>query len=83
MRYPKNIWEQIKNLSKSKLIKFLEKDGWILDTEFDKYRTYRKGIKKVIIHYHKTNFKNPNLLKKILDDIEWTIGDLKRLKIIK
>lgn len=83
MRYPKNIWEQLKNLSKSKLIKFLEKDGWVLDTEFDKYRTYRKGMKKIIIYYHRNNFKNPNLLKKILDDIGWTIEDLRRLKMIK
>ena len=75
MKFPKNIWDQLKNLSKDKLIKFLEKDKWVLDTEFDKYRTYRKGIKKVVIHYHKTTFKNPNLLKKLLDDIDWTIKD--------
>ena len=59
----KNVWEQIKSIDKDKLIKALEKDNWLLDTEHKKFRTYRKGINKVTIHYHNTNFKNPKLLK--------------------
>ena len=79
----KNVWEQIKSIDKDKLIKALEKDNWLLDTEHKKFRTYRKGINKVTIHYHNINFKNPKLLKMLLEDIGWKEKDYKRLKLIK
>ncbi|MCL4377607.1 MAG: hypothetical protein M1409_04380 [Actinobacteria bacterium] len=79
----KDIWEQIKSIDKNKLIKALERDGWLLDIEHKKFRTYRKGIKKVTIHYHNTNFKNPKLLKMLLESIGWQEEDYKRLKLIK
>ena len=79
----KNIWEQIKSINKNELIKALEKDGWILDTEHNKQRTYRKGTDKVTIHYHNTDFKNPKLLKMLLEFIGWDEKDYRRLKLIK
>ncbi len=56
----KNIWEQIKSIDKDGFIKALLKDGWVLDTVHDRFRTYRKGTNKVTIHYHNTDIKNPN-----------------------
>jgi len=79
----KIIWEQVKSIDKDRLIKALEKDGWILDTEHKKFRTYRKGINKVTIHYHNTEFRNPKLLKKLLEDICWQEEDFRRLKLIR
>lgn len=79
----KQIWEQLKSIDKDRLIKALEKDQWKLDTVHNRHRTYRKDIDKVTIHYHRTDFKNPRLLKDLLNDIGWDEKDLKRLKLIK
>ena len=79
----KIIWEQIKSIDKDRLIKALERDGWILDTEHNKFRTYRKDVNKITIHYHNTRFRNPKLLKKLLEDIDWQEEDYQRLKLIK
>ncbi|MDD5622579.1 MAG: hypothetical protein PHQ09_05435 [Actinomycetota bacterium] len=79
----KIIWEQVKSIDKNRLIKALEKDGWLLDTEHKKFRTYRKGINKVTIHYHNIEFRNPGLLKKLLEAIDWQEKDYIRLKLIK
>ncbi len=79
----KIIWEQVKSIDKDRLIKALEKDNWILDAEHKKFRTYRKGINKVTIHYHNTEFRNPRLLKKLLEAIDWQEKDYIRLKLIK
>ena len=79
----KKSWEQIKSITKDELIKALLKDGWILDSEHNKFRTYRKEINKVTIHYHNTDFKNPKLLKMILKAINWSETELKKLKLIK
>jgi predicted RNA binding protein YcfA (HicA-like mRNA interferase family) len=79
----KDIWEQIKNIDKKTLISALERDGWVYDTEHNKYRTYRKGTDKITIHYHNTTFRNPKLLKRILADIGWQDDDYSRLKLFK
>lgn len=87
----KNVWDQIKNITKDELIRALKRDGWIRDQE---EKTHRGAIlvyikknndnKRVTIHYHpKETFRDPKLLKNILNIIGWTEEDLRRLKLIK
>ena len=86
MSYSKNIWQQLKGISKGEFIRALEKDEWKLDTGFDKYSTYRKGSdRRIYIHYHKSKdtFRNPKLLKMLLNATGWDEDDLRRLGLIK
>lgn len=66
----------------------LERDGWSLDTTKGSIRTYKKGegkdARRVQVHFHGNNEGwGPKLLKKILSNIGWDEGDLKRLKLIR
>ena len=80
----KHIYEQLKNKTKKRFVRALEKDDrWTFDKESNKYRTYRNGSLKVTIHYHNETFKTKSLLEYVLDKINWTEKDLKRLKLIK
>jgi len=84
MKFPKNIWEQIKNLSVDELISALKRDGWNPDEKKGAVQTWihpEGGI--VIIHYHRKKTYGPKLLKALLADIGWTMNDMRRLKLIK
>ena len=88
VKYSKNIWDQLKGLKVEKLIKALEKDGWILDETRKNTSAYIKtcseGNKRITIHYHPgKTYYNPSLLKAILDIIGWEEKDLYKLKLIK
>jgi len=85
MKYPSNVWKQIKGISVEKLISALEKDGWIRDTGCKKsYAYYKpKTRDRVTIHYHPGKTYRPGMLKKLLEAIGWDEKDLKRLKLIK
>ena len=78
------IWAQLKNITVEKLLSSLEKDGWVLRTTGSgSRRIYTKGLKIVSVHYHPHKSYGPKQLREILEDIDWTELDLKRLKLIK
>jgi predicted RNA binding protein YcfA (HicA-like mRNA interferase family) len=85
MGLPKQIWDQIKNVSKDRLIKALLDDGFLLDEEVKTERCYRhKDRRRVMIHYHKgSDTFGPGLLQKMLKEIGWSEKDYKRLKLAK
>ena len=62
----------------------LERDGWALDAKAGARRIYRHPDgRRVSIHYHPQKTYRPGLLKALLEDIGWTIEEMKRLKLIK
>jgi predicted RNA binding protein YcfA (HicA-like mRNA interferase family) len=84
MRYPKHVWEQLKNLTADDLISTLKKDGWIADDCSGAFHPFIHPAtrKRVIVHYHPVKTYGPKLLKGLLDDIGWTEEDLKRLGLV-
>lgn len=84
MNYPKQVWDQLKNVTANELISALERDGWSHDESGGSQRIYRKAAsRRVSIHYHAHKTYDPTVLKHILADIGWSVRDLKRLKLIK
>ena len=89
MSYPQNIWNQLKNITVNELIRALEKDGWEREKTPGAILAYNKPVddqdhtKRVTIHYHPKKTYGPKFLKGLIEDIGWSIDDLKRLKLIK
>jgi predicted RNA binding protein YcfA (HicA-like mRNA interferase family) len=84
LKFPKPIWDQLKNLSADGLIAALAKDGWKPDTAAGSQRIYKHPDgRRASVHYHAGKTFGPNLLKSLLDDIGWSAKDLRRLKLIK
>jgi predicted RNA binding protein YcfA (HicA-like mRNA interferase family) len=77
-------WRQIKNVTTNKLIRALEKDGWVQDETRGAVLVYRHPDgRRVTVHYHPSKTYGANLLKALLDDIGWTEDDMRRLKLIR
>ena len=85
MKFPKNIWEQLKGKTADELISALLKDGFVLDTKIRTERIYRHpNGRRVSIHYHTSNkCYGRGLLKALLEDTGWSENDMHRLKLIK
>jgi predicted RNA binding protein YcfA (HicA-like mRNA interferase family) len=84
MSFPRHIWDQLKSITADRLIKALEKDGWVQDEKQGSDFVFRHPDgRRVSIHYHPHKTYGPKLLKNLLKDIGWTEADLRRLKIIK
>lgn len=87
MKFPKNVWDQLRNKTCDDLIRALERDGWFHDATQGKQRVYRKVDesvpRRVSIHYHPKKTYGANLLKALLEDVGWSIDDMRRLKLIK
>jgi len=85
LKYSKNVWNQLKNITAAQLITALEKDGFILDVEVRAERVYRHPSgRKVTIHYHKgSKTYEAGLLKSLFENIGWAEKDMLRLKLIK
>jgi len=84
VKLPKNVWDQVKNLTADELIRALEKDGWLRDVRRGAEHVYRHSDgRRVSIHYHPGKSYGPKLLKALLADIGWTHDDMRRLKLIK
>ena len=90
--YTKQIWDQLKAITTGELLKALHKD---LDWEFDKaeggskhnfrHKTKPPGLNTVCLHVNPTNkggYRDFSFLKRILADIDWSIEDLVKLKLI-
>ena len=84
MKYPKNVWQQLKSITADELTRALEKDGWVRDIGIGAELVYRhKDGRRVSIHYHPRKTYHSGLLKGLLDDIGWGEEDMRRLKLIK
>jgi predicted RNA binding protein YcfA (HicA-like mRNA interferase family) len=94
MAFQKNIWSQIKNLTKDTIIDALKRDGWSQDpASKDATITYIKTLeapdesgsthKRIVIHYHAGQVCGPKLIKAIIEDAGWGTEDLRRLKLVK
>lgn len=84
MRYSRDIWQQLKNLTADDLISALQKDGWTADVSSGAYHPFIHPVTKsrVVIHYHPQKTYGPKLLKGLLDDIGWDEDDLRRVGLV-
>jgi predicted RNA binding protein YcfA (HicA-like mRNA interferase family) len=84
MNFPKNVWQQLKNKSPKEFISALKRDG----AQYEETRgatmafRYPNG-KRVVIHYHPDKTYGAKWTKLLIEDIGWTIDDLRRLKLVK
>ena len=84
MKYAHNVWQQLKGITADELIRALEKDGWVQDIGIGAELAYRHDDGRIaIIHYHPRKTYGPKTLKGLLEDMGWSVDDLKRLKLIK
>lgn len=86
MKYPKGVWDQLKNVTVEDLIRALKKDSFRLDTSHGAQQVYYRESdnRRVVIHYHpKKTYRSASLLKGLIEDIGWSPQDMKRLKLIK
>lgn len=84
MKYPSNIWNQLKNLTSQNLIRALKKDGAERDVTIGAEQIFRfPDGRRVSIHLHPKKTYGPKLLKALLDDTGWSLDDMKRLGLIK
>lgn len=85
MSFPGHIWDQIRNISIEELISALEKDGFALEPGNGAIRIYLNRATKcrVSIHYHPKKTFGAKLLQGLLQDIGWSVDDMKRLKLVK
>jgi predicted RNA binding protein YcfA (HicA-like mRNA interferase family) len=89
LKYPKEIWDQLKNITCDEFTRALKNDGFKKDIT----QGYSSGARIVFLHpvdkrriaidYHPGKTYGPKLLKKLLADTDWTINDMRRLKLIK
>lgn len=84
MRYSKNCWLQLKNLTADDLISALERDGWKRDLCKGAFIPFIDPAtrRRVIIHYHPQKTYGAGLLKGLLDDAGWDEQDLIRIGLI-
>lgn len=83
MALPPNVWNQLKSITAGELSKALARDGWAPDTKGGSQTIWRKGTRRVSIHFHPQKTYGAKMLQGILNDIGWTPEDLRRLKLIK
>ncbi len=84
MKYSHQVWDQLKNVTVSDLVRALEKSGWKRDEETGNIYVYmHTDHRRVTIHYHPHKTYGPKLLKALLDTIAWSEAELKHLKLIK
>jgi hypothetical protein len=90
MAFPSHIWKQVKNISKGEFLSALVRDHWVPEphkggSEHVFIKELEGGVKlRVAIHYHSgSETFGPGLLKELLVSSQWTVADLKRLKLAK
>lgn len=89
-KWSKQEWDQLRGITKSKMIALLNKDTrWeFLGTKGSRYiyrnSELRAPFDHVAIHFHpKEGYRDQKLLRAILDHICWTRDDLVKWKVIK
>ena len=86
--WQKNEWQRLKNLTKINLIKLLDKDDrWtFIKVKGGRYiyhnPQYKSPHNYLAIHYHKEGFRNPGLLKDILNHWCCTSEELHKWGVI-
>ncbi len=86
--YDPLVWNQLKNKTIQQIARALEKDGWEKEESRGATQGYRHPDRpgnqnRVVLHIHPKQSKGPSVMKKILDDIGWTVEDMIRLGLIK
>ena len=82
--FPKQVWDQIKNVTASELIRALKKDGWTRRNTSGSSQGFSSSDGRYVsIHVHPKKTYGPKLLRALIKDIGWDQKDLKRLKLIK
>ena len=76
------IWQQLRNITSSELIRALERDGWTEDPNKNATRAFVKGERRVVIHYHAHSTYGQKTLEGLLEVIDWDVEDLQRLRFI-
>lgn len=77
--------EGLRNVPVRKLIRALERDGFVYRRAKGSQRVYRHPDgRRTVIHYHHGGDTLPvGTLKQIIDATRWTEEDLRRLGLIK
>lgn len=77
--------EGLGNVPVRKLIRALERDGFVYRRAKGSQRVYRHPDgRRVVIHYHHGGDTLPvSTLKQIIEATRWTEEDLQRLRLIK
>ena len=85
MNYTYAIWSQLKNKTPDDLVRCLLKDGWKKDITKGAKQIYRhpESRRRVSIHYHPNKTYGASLLKGLLNDIGWSVEEMRKLKLIK
>ncbi|MBA7564681.1 hypothetical protein ES708_06348 [subsurface metagenome] len=84
MKYPKDVWEQLKNKTPREFMSALGKDGARYEETRGATMAYRyPDGRRVVIHFHSGKTYGARWTKQLVKGIGWTISDLKRLKLIK
>jgi len=86
--FSQQAWSQLKNITADRLIRALEKDGWIREEKRGAVQAFRKEqdgrtMRRVTVHVHPKKTFGAKLLKGLLKDIGWSENDLRRLKLIR
>jgi predicted RNA binding protein YcfA (HicA-like mRNA interferase family) len=85
--FPEHIWNELKGTLLVDLVRALEKDGFREDTHEGAERIYiKKGPVTLRVSIPWSNPEQvcgSRLLKAILEDTEWSLDDLRRLKLLK
>lgn len=83
MKYPHQVWEQLKNKTPSDFISALNRQLGGPDEINGSEHIYRfPDGRRVSIHYHKKRCYGPSLLKKLLEQIDWTEKEMKKYKFL-
>jgi predicted RNA binding protein YcfA (HicA-like mRNA interferase family) len=85
MSYPKSVWNQIKNRTPKDFITALKKDGWEEDASHGSVKVFRNPEKnlRVTIHMHPGKTYGAKMLNHLIEDIGWSVDDMRKLKFIK
>ena len=84
MNYSTQVWNQLKNVTVTDLVRALEKSGWQRDEKTGNIYVYRHTDgRRIGIHYHPHKTYGAKTLKGLLEDINWSEAELKQLKMIK
>jgi predicted RNA binding protein YcfA (HicA-like mRNA interferase family) len=85
MAFPPNVWNQLKSITASELAGALERDGWSKDTRGGSAYIYLSAdkTKRASVHFHPGKTYGAKTLQGLLEDIGWTVEDLRRLKLIR
>src|SRR5690348_2502309 len=85
MAFPRELWQQLKNLTADQLISALRRDGWQADTPSGAIHPFIHPTtrQRVTIHYHPKKTYGEKLLQGLLKDIGWSGDDFVRLGLAR